>query len=72
MMVDAPVSLVDMEKYGPKSLRPRFYKGTVHYTMILHLMCWLKTNSIKDVTELAISELYARERDLRVSNRPKS
>jgi len=70
-MIDAPIALVDMEKYGPVSLRPRFYRGTAHYRMIIQLMHWLHTNSIKDITEQAISELYARERDLRVKNRPK-
>lgn len=61
-MIDPHATIINAQKYGPDVMRPYFHKGTIHYNMIVWLMVWMSTDSMKQVLEQAVSELYAKER----------
>jgi len=57
---------------GPQKINYWFGQKKAQYHMIIQLMMWLKVESAHEVIQQAISELYAKERNFRLSeNTPK-
>jgi len=69
-MIDAYIAL--KTDNGPEKINYCFRKNKSHYHMVVQLMLWLKYESSHDVIQQAVTELYARERDRKLSeNCPK-
>ena len=69
-MIDAFIA--QKTNCGPDRIHYCFPRKKAPYHMIIQLMIWLKTKSPHEVIQQAISELYAKERNIKFAeNLPK-
>jgi len=66
-MIDAYIA--QKTNNGPQKINYWFGKNKAQYHMIIQLMMWLRVESAHDVVQHAISELYGKERNLRLSEK---